>query len=323
MSYTKNIAVIHGIKDGFSSDGGNLSGLVKAERYGRRLTVEASLVNFAPLSQGRFVTAITDGKTTLVVENGLFDGESELNTDGGFAALVCFINGGVYPVATAICGNYRDVALGIKAEVERQENLKAEQKKGGTAVAETNAAPALPPVYEDEAIAKENYYEFENYESDGALRADTPQEESGQKPVQDAAAFGSFQSETGGVNKENPAYIGDNGLAGGDFYEQTKGEIERLLKNYPKAESLSNLIENSDWVKISYGDNLFYVFGVIYSGGKAEYICYGVPAVNSERPPESMKELASYIPAPDGGFTGFWVMYQDAKTGATLKVAGA
>ena len=59
MSYTKNIAVIHGIKDGFSSDGGNLSGLVKAERYGRRLTVEASLVNFAPLSQGRFVTAIT------------------------------------------------------------------------------------------------------------------------------------------------------------------------------------------------------------------------------------------------------------------------
>ena len=43
MSYTKNIAVIHGIKDGFSSDGGNLSGLVKAERYGRRLTVEASL----------------------------------------------------------------------------------------------------------------------------------------------------------------------------------------------------------------------------------------------------------------------------------------
>ena len=184
----------------------------------------------------------------------------------------------------------------------------------------------LYSIAKEEGFLKEdatNINEFENYESDGAVRADTPQEESGQKPVQDAAAFGSFQSETGGVNKENPAYIGGNGLAGGDFYEQTKGEIERLLKNYPKAESLSNLIENSDWVKISYGDNLFYVFGVIYSGGKAEYICYGVPAVNSERPPESMKELASYIPAPDGGFTGFWVMYQDAKTGATLKVAGA
>lgn len=324
MSYTKNIAVIHGIKDGFSSDGGNLSGLVKAEHYGRRLTVEASFVNFAPLSEGRFVTAITDGKSTLIVENGFYDGESEVNTDGGFAALVCFINGGVYPVATAICGNYRDVALGIKAEVERQENLKAEQKKGSTAAAETvNSAPEFPPVYEDEAIAKENYYEFENYESDGTLRADTAQEKGGQESLQNETSAGSFQGKESGVNEENAAYDGVNGLAGGDFYSRTKGEIERLLAGYPKAESLSALIENSDWVKISYGDNLFYVFGVIYSGGKAEYICYGVPAVNGDRPPESMKELASFIPAPDGGFAGFWVMYQDAKTGATLKVAGA
>ena len=49
--YTKNIAVIRELKGGFSANGGCLSGLVKAEKYGASLKVEVSLINFAPLTE--------------------------------------------------------------------------------------------------------------------------------------------------------------------------------------------------------------------------------------------------------------------------------
>ena len=42
--YSKNIAVIKGLKDGFSADGGAVSGLVKAEKYGRSLKVDRKSV---------------------------------------------------------------------------------------------------------------------------------------------------------------------------------------------------------------------------------------------------------------------------------------
>ena len=73
MGYTKNIAVIRGLKDGFSSDGGSLSGLVKAERYGSHLKIEISYINFAPLTEGRYITALSYGRHTVIVENGDFD----------------------------------------------------------------------------------------------------------------------------------------------------------------------------------------------------------------------------------------------------------
>lgn len=318
MGYTKNIAVIRGLKDGFSSDGGSLSGLVKAERYGSHLKIEISYINFAPLTEGRYITALSDGRHTVIVENGDFEGESELNTDAGFAALVCFINGGVYPVASAVCGNFRGEALGIKAEVEKTENLhaanNANKKSKGTAVSQEAQA------YEDEAIAEENYYEFETDEGGGAVREDKAEEKSGEKSDKNEEAISAVKDKKSGVNG---AYHGGNGLAGGDFYGRMKGEIEKLLKEYPRAEALENLIEGSKWVKISYGENGFYVFGVIYSGGKAEYICYGVPSYDGKIPPESMRETSSFIPAEDGDFKGFWVMYQDADTGATLKIEGA
>ena len=53
--YTKNIAVIRGLKSGFSADGGDLSGLIKAEKYGSSLKVEVSLINFAPLTDRKSV----------------------------------------------------------------------------------------------------------------------------------------------------------------------------------------------------------------------------------------------------------------------------
>lgn len=304
--YTKNIAVIKGLKEGFSTDGGPLTGLVKAERYGASLKIEVTYINFAALSEGRYVCAVSDGENVQLVEGGLFEGASRVDTGEGFAALICYINNGVYPVASAISGNFHGAALSIKAEVERIENIKPAENRGDK------------PVYEDDAIAEVNYFEFaETDESGGAVRENPQKEAHGRKTVQNEAAFGAFQKDgrTGRGVKESPL------ARGGVFYERMKGEIEGILSAYPHEDKLERTVENSKWVKITYGDGNFYVFGVIYENAKPQYVCYGVPTEQSERPPESMRGLASFIPlSPDERQKGFWVMYQDASTGASIKI---
>lgn len=335
MGYTKNIAVIKGIKDGFSVDGGALSGLVKAEKYGAKLRVEVSLINFAPLTEGKYVCAISDGKTTLTVEDCAFEGESALDTANGFAALIAYVKGQVYPVASAVCGNNHDVTLKLKAEIEKEENLKgaqaAQEEKAAKREGAASRKEKTNAEYEDEAIAEENYYEYaETCKDGGAIRTDKKEEKNRGEVRGDETAFSTVKEEESGVKTaESATYVGSNGKSGpinpivqdGIFYERMKDEIDKILSKYPTEKPLEDMIEDSKWVRISYGEGGFYVFGVLYSDGKPRYVCYGVPATQSNNPPQSMEGLASFLPAsPEDTENGYWVMYQDAETGASIRV---
>ena len=140
--YSKNIAVIRAIKGGFSADGGALSGLVKVEKYGGYLRAEVVKINFAPLLSGRYVTGISDGVRVTLCEGDVFEGDGDMDISCGFAALVCFVQRGeVSPVATAVCGNYSWALARIQAEIERREGCAGRE------------------LYEDDAIAEDNYYE--------------------------------------------------------------------------------------------------------------------------------------------------------------------
>ncbi|MDE7082935.1 MAG: hypothetical protein K2O89_04445 [Clostridia bacterium] len=336
MGYTKNIAVIKGIKDGFSVDGGALSGLVKAEKYGGKLRVEVSLINFAPLTEGKYVCALSDGTTTLIIEHGEFEGESAIETANGFAALICYVKGQVFPIASAVCGNNHDITLKLKAEVEREENIKAAQlareEREAYSAAQKEDNNAATEVYEDEAIAEVNYYEYaEAFKDGGAVRENKKEEKNGEEVCGDETAVSSVKEGENSIrHAESAAYSGGNGetkkvnpiTEGGIFYERMKEEIDGILAKYPQEKALEDLIEDSKWVRITYGESGFYVFGVLYSGGKPKYICYGVPTSQSDAPPQSMEGLASFLPAsPDDGECGYWVMYQDAETGASVKVS--
>lgn len=286
MGYYKNIAVIRALKDGFSADGGELSGLVKVEKYGSDVKVEVTMINFAPLTEGRYVCVLSDGACTVMVEGADFEGRSELDPAKGFAALICYVNGGVFPVASAICGNYQGVALSLKSKAEELENTKKTE------------------VYEDEALAEENYYEYAQTFSDGGtVCQNPPQKEAGDNPRQNDPPSRAVPP------PPKPAV---------PFYEKMKAEIEGILKSYPAAEGLEETIENSRFVKISYGDGKHYVFGVLFSDEIPQYICYGVPSADPLSPPKSMAGQASYIPVADGGY---WVMYQDAATGAAVGIS--
>lgn len=372
--YTKNIAVIKAIKSGFSSDGGPLSGLVKVEKYGLHFRAEVSLINFAPLTSGRYVTAVTDGAFTVLCEGARCECESRIDTSQGFAAAVCFVNGEVTPIAVAVCGDYGRCAAVAVSELERQER------------------GACPP-YRDEAIAEENYFEYgkdtqgaddvcageeekaghcprqnevdsgiHTVETDRPLNAQSDfraadnkdcscrdgaeqpdgceekadgREEKTDGRVHSLKDFADFFSKSGedahadGADGDQNSGKGAGVKTGGDmsgaraiplaedtgFYSQVREEAERLLSTFPHEEQLERAVENSRWVRITYGGKRFYVFGVIYDGERPAYICYGVPSGKEGCPP-SLNGFAGYIPAGEG----YWVMYQDARNGATIKI---
>ena len=306
-AYVKKIAVIKQIKGGFSADGGAVSGLVKAETYAGFLKVEVSLINFAPLTEGRYVLGICDGLNTVTFEGLSYEGEGDFNLSNGFAFLVCFCHNTVAPIASAACGPLACALPDLKEEMTRRENIRP--PKGGAA-------------YDDEAIAEVNYYE-NTFKGGAAVRTAETQEA-------ERLAGGENEENSRAVESEKESRIaeavaaaagsGENvksGLAGGDFYSRMEGDIRRIFATYPPEHALERAMDGSKFVKIAYGDNRYYVFGVLKVEGKPRYICYGVPALNGEVPPPSLKSCASYVETDNGGY---WMTYQDAGTGVSVQI---
>ncbi len=300
--YVKKIAVIKGIKSGFSTDGSPLSGLVKCECYAGFLKVEVSLVNFAPLSEGRYVFGVSDGNACVLFEGGLFEGEVDFDLSRGFAALVCFCHNGAFPVASAVNGELAGALIDLKEKISGSE-VSVKPASGGAA-------------YDDEAVAEVNYYELEADESRDAVRenkkAEKARRSGGKNEKNTRTERGAVGEIAAGFKKE-----ADPKLAGGDFYARMKEKIKLVFSSYPKLKQLETAMEGSRWVKISYGEGRHYAFGTLSYGGEVRYICYGVPSADAVTPPPSLKDMASYVPVEDGGY---WVMFQDAATGVSVKI---
>ncbi len=331
--YVKKIAVIKQVKSGFSADGGALSGLVKAETYAGFLKVEVALINFAPLSEGRYVLGITDGLKTVLFEGTKYECESEINLSCGFAFMVCFCNNGACaPIASAACGQMACALPDLKEEMARSESAK--QKPSATANKQSAASSKSTEykevgenkkavAYDDEAIAEVNYYEYSADENGGALREDKTQKKDGSASGENEESAGAVKVQKERLERKYNRTNSKNRaekpkLAGGDFYGRMSGDIEKIFASYPKESELEEAMEGSRWAKISYGDGKYYVFGVLSVDGVPRYICYGVPSANSEKPPKSLENCASYMPVKNGGY---WIMYQDANTGVSVKIS--
>ena len=108
------------------------------------------------------------------------------------------------------------------------------------------------------------------------------------------------------------------------FYKQIKSQIDTLFNRYERDLLLERIIPNSKWVKVDYNNNQeYYVIGLIYDNGEEpSYISYGIPSEDSNNPPEDLKEFAQWLPIDFNNplKEGYWIVYQDAKKGKTLKI---
>ena len=109
------------------------------------------------------------------------------------------------------------------------------------------------------------------------------------------------------------------------FYMQIKSQLDSLFNKYPQEDILQQIIVNSKWVRINYDKSEnYYVLGLIYNDeyNEVEYISYGMPSLDSINPPEDLKDFAQWLPLQNSAqnMLGYWIVYQDAKTGETVKV---
>ncbi len=107
------------------------------------------------------------------------------------------------------------------------------------------------------------------------------------------------------------------------FYDEIKEQIEILFEKYPEETFLNEIIPNSKWIKIDYEDDgNYFVIGLLYEDDCVSYICYGIPGEHTQKPPSEFSGLTQWLPLdpnkPDA--LGYWLTYQDSKTGENVKI---
>ena len=312
MNYVKKLCILKQVAPGFAADGKNLSALLTAEQYAGRLTLTLALIGFAPLSAGRYRCVVCDehgGAETFDV-NGSTGGTvrraSALDIADGIGCAVCFVHGQVRPAAFGKCGDktydLKKMCALLGAEEQppapprgaRRAESKppADAADAKTAPAPAPAAETEAPPYDDELVASENYFAFEQKgdteHADGQDRAGKAQTDGGK----DAGTHEDAQSLFRFAGAEN---LGKD--ARPCYFDTVKADLDALFESRPAETALQAAIPTSRWVRVEFGKGKYYVVGVIEENARAKYICYGVPTQRRGTPPEAIKKYSSFVPA--------------------------
>ena len=181
--------------------------------------------------------------------------------------------------------------------------------------------------YDDEAVATENYYSLNDEicdkiclikECDNAFLRN----KDGVFNEQCQAQTEKSQTTTNCIQDETSDNSSKNCKNRECYFNTVKNELEKLFLRFSPEPNLCALFADSKFVKVNYSNNKYYAVGLIKENGKEKYICYGVPAKFSTTPPETLKDCACFIPISvfDLKGDGYWMMFQDANTGACIKL---
>ena len=334
MRYIKKMCILRQAKQGFSDDGKSLSGLIKTEQYGKNLAVEVSIINFAPLSSGEYYCILADarGRVEMLALRGksIFNILTDIDTENGFCAIVCFVKNDVVPIAYGVNGDNVYDWKKILSSIHKNSPQNTAPPVGDTAISQDlqkeyakeptpPTTPTPPPIadeYNDEKLALENYYQeqengqellqetHENALSQSATKKQTSEERANlSQDVDDESVLHPFTTESDG------------------YYRSVKAEIDELLQNYPKDDTLLGAFSCSEWVRVKgEKDNPKYLVGIVYQDGKARYICYALYAEDKTAPPKEIKDVCAFVPSSlFDEDKGFFVIFQSAATGECVK----
>lgn len=107
------------------------------------------------------------------------------------------------------------------------------------------------------------------------------------------------------------------------FFEMVKPQVDNLFSKSERFVELEEKISDTEWVKVPYlsEENDHYIIGKIYSDNEVTHLCYGIPAKNKNAPPPAnLEKYCQWLPLDvnDPQSEGYFVMYQDAKTGENV-----
>lgn len=210
-----------------------------------------------------------------------------------------------------------------KALSEKYADKGTDEKKSAVVLTATDLESSKPTVYDDEAVAEDNYYETA---AKGKAKEETfaPIKES-----DDDLSHTVFDFEPKSESKKSEAESADCARQNDEdnlacplektlpaFYGENEREITSIFKKYPPIAPLSDLIRDSRWVKIPYKNGAFYLFGEITRGGVPSYLVYGVCGKKSEKP-KGFYSYSHFIPCSpySGSDDGFWCAFQRTDNG--------
>ncbi|MBR5900605.1 MAG: hypothetical protein IKZ38_04340 [Clostridia bacterium] len=177
-------------------------------------------------------------------------------------------------------------------------------------------------IYDDEAVATENYYDAD-FELEKKLKAVKEWDfESCDNENELFNMLGKEETEkeqpcARGFEDENRDCQGERFTPNRPYLQSVREQVEKIFSRFPKEDCLRGYFPDSRWVKIPYAKNKYYLVGLIRENYCEKYLCYGVPARYSEKPPEQLDGYCSFIPLSvcDVKGNGFWMIFQDAVTG--------
>ncbi len=172
---------------------------------------------------------------------------------------------------------------------------------------ETNKTCDISSQYDDEKIATENYYEaeFSNglFTKNDGITTDACGEKTTKKIANEI-----LQNETC-----------DCECKIAEFYIKNQTAILKVMSTNTAFTGYNEIIPESQFVKVDYGNQKHYIFGIIKELNNPKYVCYGVPGVYNE-PPSSFKENGKFIPLETNEpiKSGYYIIFQSAINGKIL-----
>ncbi len=188
-------------------------------------------------------------------------------------------------------------------------------------VPEQNPCTNPQSLYNDEAVATENYFELDDEINEKLLSLKEKENESLQLKNElfdcncEKEAQKDLSPNSCTQNEKDPAQCQE--FKGLRHFDTVRAELDEIFFKFPKDEDLSKHFKNSRWARIYYSQEKYYVVGVVYEDEQEKYICYGVPAKYSKTPPKELDGFCSFIPLSvfDMFGAGYWIMFQDAESG--------
>lgn len=107
------------------------------------------------------------------------------------------------------------------------------------------------------------------------------------------------------------------------YYSEVSDQLKHLFDTCEKESALEEIIPNSKWVKVDYSsDGNYYVVGLIYEDETLKFVCFGVPGYYASESPKELEGLCKWVPVDSSKpfEFGYWITYQDAKTGENVEV---
>ena len=107
------------------------------------------------------------------------------------------------------------------------------------------------------------------------------------------------------------------------YYSEVSDQLKHLFDTCEKESALEEIIPNSKWVKVDYAkDGNYYVVGLIYEDETLKFVCFGVPGYYASESPKELEGLCKWVPTDSSKpfEFGYWITYQDAKTGENVEV---